>query len=44
MNYENLQLLSDYQEQAIIALRKELKSITAERDFFFDQLNDMTED
>ena len=33
------ELLLDYQEMAILALREELKKVTAERDYFFNQLN-----
>ena len=35
------ELLLDYQEMAIIALREELKKVTSERDYFFNQLNNM---
>jgi len=33
------ELLLDYQEMAIVALREELRKVTAERDYFFNQLN-----
>lgn len=32
------ELLLDYQEAAILALREELRKVTAERDYFFNQL------
>jgi len=38
MNTQTESLL-DYQEMAILALREELRKVTAERDYFFNQLN-----
>jgi len=38
MNTQTESLL-DYQEMAIFALREELRKVTAERDYFFNQLN-----
>ena len=35
------ELLLDYQEMAILALREELRKVTAERDYFFNQLNEL---
>ena len=36
-----LEILADYQEQAIIALRAEVERLTKERNFFFDQINNI---
>ena len=38
------ELLLDYQEAAIVALRAELKKVTAERDYFFNQLNKLEDE
>ena len=38
------ELLLDYQEMAILALREELRKVTAERDYFFNQLNKLEND
>jgi hypothetical protein len=34
------ELLLDYQEMAILALREEVKRLTKERDFFFDKMQE----
>jgi len=38
------ELLLDYQQMAIIALREELQRMTLERDYFFNQLNKLEDE
>ena len=41
---EQTELLLDYQEMAILALREELRTVTAERNYFFHQLNKLEDE
>ena len=38
------ELLLDYQEMAILALREELRTVTAERNYFFNKLNKLEDE